>query len=153
MELPCKEEDEEEVVGVPKSLKVAASAFLHGKPNHDSKTGGHNPPSSSRTGCKVCLQKDQDTLTSSLSIGVKHSEFLEVAHVSGNMDDCEDNHGPRRRFVEGDVFVERNELVQRCPTKEGDEITTDGQKDEDDIGVKHESGRTSDGYNNVLLSL
>ena len=69
------------------------------------------------------------------------------------MDDCEHDHGPCRRLVEGDIFVERNELVQWGPTKEGDEIATDGQKDEDDIGVQHESSRTSDGYKNVLLSL
>lgn len=135
MKLPCKEEDEEEVVAVPKSLEIGTPAFLHSKPDHDSKTGSHNPPSGTRTSGKVCLQKDQDTLTSSLGIRVKHSEFLEVAHVGGNMDDCEHDHGPRRRFVEGDVFVERNELIQWGPTKEGDEITTDGQKDEYDIGV------------------
>jgi len=73
--------------------------------------------------------------------------------MSTNMDNCEYNYGPRRRFVEGDVFVERNELVQWGPTKEGDEIATDGQKDEDDVGVQHESSRTSNGYNNALLSL
>ena len=140
-------------MSVPKPFKIGTTAFLHGKPNHDAKTGGHNPASNSRTGGKVCLQEDKNTLTSSLCIWVKHSEFLEVAHVGGNVDNREEDHGPRSCFVEGDVFVKRNELVQWCPTKKGDEIATDGQKDENDIGVENESGRTSDGYKNALLSL
>lgn len=135
MELPCKEKNEEEVVSVPKPLKVGTPAFFHGKPNHDSKTDSHNPPSSTRTGGKVCLQKDKDLLNGGLGIGVKHSKFLEVAHVSRNVYNCEYDHGPRCCFVEGDVFVEGNELVQRGPTKERDEVAADGQKNEDDIGM------------------
>ena len=138
------------MMSIPEPLEVGTTAFLHGKPNHDAETGGHYPPSSTRTSGKVCLQEDEDTLTSSLCIWVKHSEFLEVAHVSGNMDNREQDHGPCGCFVEGDVFVKRNELVQWGPTKEGDEIATDGQKDEDDIGVENESSRTSNGYNALL---
>ena len=111
MELPRKEENEEEVVTVPEPLEVGTPAFLHRKPNHDPKTSSHNPPSSTRTSSKVCLQKDKDTLTGSLGIGVEHSKFLEVTHVSPNMNHCEHDHGPRCRFVKCDVFVERNELV------------------------------------------
>lgn len=118
MELPGKEEDKEEVMSVPEPLKVGATTFLPGKPNHDAQTSGHDPASSTGTSGKVCLQENEDTLTSSLCIRVKHGEFLEVAHVSGNMDNREYDHGPRSCFVEGDVFVKGNELIQWCPAKE-----------------------------------
>lgn len=135
MELPCKEEDEEEVVSIPELLKVGATALLHSEPNHDAKTCSHNPASGARPSGKVCLQEDKNTLASGLCVGIKHSKFLKVAHMSGNMDNRKYDHGPCCRFVEGDVFVKWNELVQRGATKERDEITTDGQKDEDDISV------------------
>lgn len=126
MELPCEEEDEEEVMTIPEPLKVGTSAFLHCKPNHDSKTDSHNPPSRTRTSSKVCPQKNEDAFPSSRGIGIRHSEFLEVAHVSSDVDDCEHNYGPRCRLVEGDAFVKWNELIQRGATKEGDEVATDG---------------------------
>lgn len=135
MELPCKEEDEEEVVSVPEPLEVGTAPFLHSKPNHDAKTGSHDPTRSTGTSSKVCPQKYKNALTRSLCIRVKHSEFLEVAHMCGNMDNREYNHRPCCRFMEGDIFVERDELIQGCPAKKRDEITTDGQKDEDNVGV------------------
>ena len=49
-------------------------------------------------------------------------------------DSAEDNR-PRGGLMEGDVLVKGNDLVKGCATKEGDEIATDGEKDEDDINM------------------
>lgn len=35
--------------------------------------------------------------------------------------------------MEGDVLVKGNNLVKGCATKQGDEIATDGEKDEDNV--------------------
>lgn len=51
------------------------------------------------------------------------------------MDNSEHDHGPSDGLVKRNVFVERNELIERRLTKQRDEIAADGQQDKDNIGV------------------
>ena len=61
--------------------------------------------------------------------------------------DCgEEDDGPCGSLVEGDVFVERNDVVQGRPPEERDEIATDWEENEDDVDVKNQGCGTSDGY-------
>jgi hypothetical protein len=47
--------------------------------------------------------------------------------------------------VESDILVERYDVVQRCPTEEGDEVAANGEKDEDNIDMKDKGSRTCNG--------
>jgi len=46
--------------------------------------------------------------------------------------------------VKGDVLVERYDVVERCAAEEGDKITADGEKDEDDVDMEDEGSRAGD---------
>lgn len=37
------------------------------------------------------------------------------------------DNGPCGGFVEGDILIERNDVVQRGPAEQGNEITADGE--------------------------
>ena len=58
---------------------------------------------------------------------------------------CEDDHGPRRGLVKGEVFVERNNMVEGCTTEEGDKVAANGEKNEDDVDMEDESSSAGDG--------
>lgn len=46
--------------------------------------------------------------------------------------------------MEGNVLVERNDVVQRCPAQEGDEVPAYREQDEGDIHVEDEGGSPSE---------
>lgn len=62
------------------------------------------------------------------------------------MDNTADNDGPCRCFVEGDVLVKRDYVVEGSAAKEGDKVTADGKKDIDDVHMQDQSCRTSNRY-------
>jgi hypothetical protein len=80
----------------------------------------------------------------------------EVPHVGNDVDDAEEDDRPcyllyktstrvlhiieerrcaRRwlRTVEGDIFVKRDDVVQRCPPKKRDEVPANWEENEDDL--------------------
>jgi hypothetical protein len=60
------------------------------------------------------------------------------------MDDGEHYDRPCGELVESEVIVERNEVVERGATEEGDEVAADGEEYEDDIDVKDKSSSAGD---------
>ena len=62
------------------------------------------------------------------------------------MDDSPEDDGPGSSLVESDVLIERNDVVQGCPTQHGDEVPAYGKKDEGDIHVKNEGGSPGDDW-------
>ena len=48
--------------------------------------------------------------------------------------------------MESNVLVEGNDIIERCATKEGDEVTADGEEDEGNVDVEDESSRTGNGW-------
>jgi hypothetical protein len=65
--------------------------------------------------------------------------------MGDDMDSGTDDDGPRSGFVEGDVLVERDNVIEGSFTKKGDEVAADGKKDEYDIDVENKGGGTGDG--------
>jgi hypothetical protein len=65
--------------------------------------------------------------------------------MGDDMDGCTDDDGPCSGFVEGDVLIERDNVIEGGFAKKGDEVAADGKKDEDDIDVENKGGGTGDG--------
>ena len=146
MELPADEKDDEEMMGIPEAFKVGAPPLLHGEVDHDAKDNGHDPTSSARPGGKVGIEEGDNPGTGCLCIGVCECKFVKVDHVRGHVDDSADNDRPGSGFVEGDVLVKGDDLVERCATEKGDKVAADGEEDEDDIDVQDKGSGTGDGY-------
>jgi hypothetical protein len=147
VQLPADEEDDEQVVGIPKALEVRPASLFHGKEHHDTEGGCHDP--ASRTGARgeVGCQEGYDTTAGGGRCD--EGKFIEVDHVGKNVDDTANNNRPCRRLVEGDVFVEGDDVVQRCPSEERDEVTANREEDEDDVDVQNESGGSGNGCEDV----
>jgi hypothetical protein len=47
--------------------------------------------------------------------------------VREDVDNGEEDDGPGNRFVESDVLIEGDDIVERCTPEEGDEVTADGK--------------------------
>lgn len=135
MELPVDEEDDEQMVRVPEPLEVSTATLLHGEPDHDGESSGHDPAGYAGTCCEVGGKEGNDPLAGSLGIRVGHRELSEVDHVCGNMNDSSNHDGPGSGFVESDVLVERNDIVERCAAQEGDEVAADRQQNEGHVDV------------------
>ena len=84
-------------------------------------------------------------LACGLGVGVNHGEFGKVDHVGGDVHNGAKDDGPCSSFVEGDVFIEGNVVVQRGATQERDEIAADGQKNKYNVDMEDEGSGTGDG--------
>jgi hypothetical protein len=133
MQLPVDEEDNEEMVGVPESLKVLSSLFLSGSPSHSTESNPHDPTSDSGSG----LNAEQEEVLDAVGcvVGRHDGEPDDVDDMSQGMYEGPEDDGPASGLVEGDVFVERNEVVKGRATEEGDEVTADREENEDDVDV------------------
>jgi hypothetical protein len=135
MELPADEEDDKEVMGIPKVLEVGTFPFLPGEEDHDAKADGHDPPSGTGPSGEVGLEEGEELGATCRCRSVGNREFGKVDHVRENMNDSADDDRPSSGLMEGDVLVKGDDVVQRRATEEGDEIAADGEKDEDDINM------------------
>jgi hypothetical protein len=145
VELPADEKDDKEMMRIPEAFEVGALPLLHGEVDHDAKDDGHDPTSNARPGGKVGIEKGEKLGTACLCIGVRECKFGKVHHVSDHVDDSADDDRPGSGFVEGDVLVKGDDLVERCATEEGDKVAADGEQDEDDIDVQDKGSGTGDG--------
>ena len=59
------------------------------------------------------------------------------------MDNSPKDDSPGGSLVEGDILVERNDVVQGCPAQQGDKVPAYREEDEGDIDVENESGSPS----------
>jgi hypothetical protein len=64
--------------------------------------------------------------------------------VSTNVHRGEDDNRPGGGDVELDVIIERNDIVQGRLAEEGDEVSANWEKNEDDIEMEDECGGTGD---------
>ena len=135
MELPADEEDDEEVMSIPKVLKLGTSPFLHCEVDHDSKADSHDPSSGAWPSTKIELEKGAELGPSCRCGSVSTGEFVKVNHVRENMHDSAGDDGPGGGLVEGDVLVKGDDVVERCTTEEGYEIAADREKDEDNVDM------------------
>ena len=113
------------MVRVPKPLKIGTASFLHSEPDHGAQGSSHNPAGSTGTSGKVCFQENDHALTGGSRIWISKGKFVKVVHVSSDVDNGKDDHGPSGCLVERYVLVKWNELVEGCSPKERDEVSTD----------------------------
>lgn len=86
MERPEKEEEKEEVMGVPESFKVSTSGLLHSSSGHQEEDDKHDVTRPSWTSQKVC---HEETLESEALLGGKLCEIIPVGDSVNNRE--EDN--------------------------------------------------------------
>lgn len=55
MKLPADEEDDKEVMSIPKVLEIGTFPFLHCEIDHDSKADSHDPSSGAGPGSEIEL--------------------------------------------------------------------------------------------------
>ena len=146
MELPVDEEDDEKVVGVPERLEAGTAALLHRVPDHDSESDSHDPTRRAGPSGKVSDKESDEALTAGLRIRIGHRELGKVEHVRDDVHDGANNDGPCCGLVERDVLVEGNDLVEGSATEDGDEVSADGEEDEDDVHVEDKRSGTGDGW-------
>jgi hypothetical protein len=145
MQLPPNKEHDKQVMRVPKLLKVRLPPFLEREKDHGEQRRGHDPARDAGTGREVGRKKEPD-LGADTRGRVDVGQLGKVDHVRQDMDDGENDDGPCCRLVEGDVLVEGDDVVQRGAAEQRDEVSADGEQDEDDVHVQYKGGRTSDGY-------
>ena len=66
--------------------------------------------------------------------------------MGDDVHDSPEDHGPCCSFVECDILIEGDDLIERRATKHRYKIATDRKEDEYHIHVKNESSRTGDGW-------
>jgi hypothetical protein len=135
MELPADEEDDKEVMSIPKVLKIGTFPFLHCEEDHDSKADSHDPSSGAGPGSEIELEKGAKLGPSCRCGSISARKFVKVNHVRENMHDSADDDGPGGGLMEGEVLVKGDDVVKGCATEEGYEIAADGEKDEDNIDM------------------
>lgn len=134
---PEDEEDDEHVVRVPESLVVGASGLLNRGEDHAHEGNQHHVSSPARARGKVGKQPAVDSKV------VLGRHLGKVVPVGNGVHPREEDNGPGRRDVEGDVLVELDDAVERSLSKERDEGSADGEEDDADIDVEDQSGRSS----------
>jgi hypothetical protein len=112
MQLPIDEEYDEKVVGIPESFEIGSTDFLSGEEYYDSERNGHDPTGNTGTRSEVCAKESQNPLTGCLGRCISHGELVKVYHVGQDMDNGKNDHRPGSSFVEGDVFIKGNDIVQ-----------------------------------------
>ncbi len=118
MELPADKEDNKEVVGIPEPLEVSTAPLFPREENHDTQSQCHNPTGKTRTGCKVGSEEGDNFFAWGRGSRVGCRKPGKVNHMRSDMHNATDYDGPCSRFVEGDVLVERDEVVQGSATQQ-----------------------------------
>lgn len=96
---PENEKDYEEVMQIPKSLKVCTPWFLEGGSEDDHKTYEHNVSRPSRTTCNI---SKKEALEAEI---VFLCQFGEVGPMSDGMNPCEEDEGVSYQLMEGDILI------------------------------------------------
>lgn len=102
---PKYEEYNEEVVSVPKSFEVRPSWLFHRRKYHGHQSKEHHISSPSWSRYEVCKKPSWETEL------VRCSQSCKVDPMSNRMDPAKKYDRPGGKFVERDIFVERNDTV------------------------------------------
>lgn len=148
MKLPVDEEyDHPNIMNIIEPLKATiwtTASFFHGEPHHQTKRNSHDPARHTGAGGEVDKQEFEDHASDVAAGGLSDGEEREVHHVSANVNGCKHNDRPCDRFVECDVLVERDDVVQRRLAKERNEVTANGQQNKNHIDVENKCSRSGD---------
>jgi hypothetical protein len=111
---PEDEEDDEEVMRVPEALKVSSACVLGGCECNCVQSDEHDISTPARSSRKVGQDEAHESKV------VTGRESREVVPMGNGVEPGEEDDGPGDQLMEGDVLVEGNDIVQRCPTSHGD---------------------------------
>lgn len=111
---PEDEEDDEQMVHVPETFEVGATSLLRSRDSDRHERSQHNVTTPSRSSCKVGKDKAHESQV----IGSR--KLGKVVPMGDSVDPREEDDRPGDQLVEGDVLVERNNVVQRRTTSHGD---------------------------------
>ena len=111
MKLPVDKEDNEQVVRVPKTLKICFAFLLHRKVNHNSKNSRHNPASHTGASGEIDRKKIDGMLAGSGTHG--SGQFVKIDHVCNDMNNGTGYDGPTSCLMKGYILVKRDDVVQR----------------------------------------
>lgn len=118
MKLPTNEEDNKEVMGVPETFKVSTAAFLYREEDHDAQSQCHDPAGNTGARSEVGSKERDDLLSRSRSGRVRSGKLCKIHHMSKNVNNGSDHNRPCCCFVEGNVLVKGNDVVQRGAAEE-----------------------------------
>lgn len=142
--MPVDEEDDHSnVVSIVEPFETTVGpppSLFHSKPNHGTQSGSHDPTSKPRAGRKVDQEEFFDQLPRAVVDGCSFSEDGEVDHMRADVNCREEHDRPCNRFVERDIFIEWDDIVQRSSTKHGDEVATDRKEDKNNINMEDKCG-------------
>lgn len=135
---PEKEEDHKHVMSVPEALIVSTSRLFDRGDDHSHERSQHDVSSPARTRHKVGQQPSVDAQV------ILGGDLSKVDPMGNRVDPREEDDGPCRGDVEGDILVELDDSVERRLSSQGDERSANREKNEGDIDVENQSGRTRD---------
>lgn len=127
----------------PEALEMGAASLLHRIPDHDAQGGSHDPASETGTGGKVGLEEQDQEGADLLCLG--ETKPGKVDHVGQDVDGGEEYDRPCGGLVEGDVFVEGDDVAEGGEAEHRDKVATHGEQDERGVDVQHEGGRAGNG--------
>lgn len=143
MKLPVNEEDNHSnVMGVVELLESSirpSPPLLDGEPNHNAQRDGHHPTSGTWSSCEIGQEELNDDATSVALRRLEDGELGEVHHVSKDVHKSEEYDRPCHRFVESDVLVEGNYVVEGGAAKERDKVATNGEENEYHVDMENKS--------------
>jgi hypothetical protein len=122
MNRPEYEEDDHEVVRVPESFEICPLLLLHCGPSHECERDYKDVSRPSRTSQKVQLD---ESFKANLVDGRKSGH---VVQMGDGVNPGKEHDGPGSQFMEGDVFVKRNDAVERCAPEHRDEVPANGEE-------------------------
>jgi hypothetical protein len=139
VELPTDEENDEEMVGVPKLFESSVgttTTLLHGEPDHYTECDGHDP--SSDTGASRKIEGEEFVYRMGCSVlGEVDGEHRKVVHVRYDVYNREEDDGPSSGHMEFDAIVEGDNVIERRLAKKGDKVAANGEEDESDIDMEN----------------
>jgi hypothetical protein len=104
-----------------------------------------------RTYDKIGCDEEGDALAGGLGTVICHGEAVEIDDVCERVDKTPDEDRPAGSFVQGEIFVERNDGANGRAAQNRDEVAANGEEDEDDVNVQQHGSRTSNNLK-ILIS-
>lgn len=138
VELPTDEEDDEEMVGIPKLFESSVgttTTLLHGEPDHYTECSGHDP--SSDTGARRKIEgKEFDDWMGCGVLGEEDGEHRKVVHMRYDVHYREEHDGPSSGDMELDVVVKGDNVIEWRLAKKGDKVAAYWEEDESNIDME-----------------
>ena len=126
---PEEEEDDEEVVGVPKALEVLSTCLLRRCERDRHQCNQHNVATPARTSSEVGQDETHEPEV------VRCGELGQIVPMCDCVDPGEEYDGPGDQLVESNIFVEGDDVVQRRATSHRYQVSAYREENEGYVDV------------------